>query len=89
LGPVTPSLPSGIGSGANGTAIPLMNSHPTVRIGGQTAVIQFDGLAPGFVGLYQLNVVVPSGIQTGSAVPVVITTAEGQTSNTAVMAVSN
>jgi uncharacterized protein (TIGR03437 family) len=89
LGPVTPSLPSGIGSGANGTAIPRLNSSPTVRIGGQTAAIQFDGLAPGFVGLYQLNVVVPSGVQAGSAVPVVITTAQGQTSNTATMAVGN
>ena len=88
MGPVTPSLPSGIGSGANGTAIPLLNIAPTVTIGGQTAAIQFAGLAPGFVGLYQLNVVVPSGISTGSAVPVVITTGQGQTSNTATMAVS-
>jgi len=89
LGPVTPDLPSGIGSGANGTAIPLLNRHPSVRIGGQTAAIQFDGLAPGFVGLYQLNVVVPADTPAGPAVPVVITSAEGQTSNTATMAVGN
>ncbi len=88
LGPVTPALPSGIASGANGTAIPLLNNFPSVTIGGREAAIQFAGLAPGFVGFYQLNVVVPSG-RTGEAVPVVITTFEGQTSNTVTMAVSN
>ena len=88
LGPVTPALPSGIASGANGTAIPLLNNLPSVTIGGREAAIRFAGLAPGSVGLYQLNVVVPSG-PTGNAVPVVITTFEGQTSNTATMAVSN
>jgi uncharacterized protein (TIGR03437 family) len=30
-----------------------------MKIGGQTAVLQYAGLAPGFVGLYQFNVVVP------------------------------
>ena len=88
LGPVTPALPSGIASGANGTAIPLLNNLPSVTIGGREAAIRFAGLAPGSVGLYQLNVVVPSE-PTGNAVPVVITTFEGQTSNTATMAVSN
>jgi uncharacterized protein (TIGR03437 family) len=41
------------------------------------------------VGLYQVNVVVPSITATGSAVPVTITTAQGQSSNIATMAVSN
>jgi uncharacterized protein (TIGR03437 family) len=45
-------------------------------------------LAPGFVGLYQLNVRVPAGAATGSAVPVTITTAEGQTSNTVTVAIN-
>ena len=30
-----------------------------IKIGGVTAVVQFDGLAPGFVGLLQLNVLIP------------------------------
>ncbi len=34
--------------------------------------VQFSGLAPGFVGLYQVNVQVPSFAITGDAVPVVI-----------------
>ncbi len=41
---------------------------PTVTIGGITAPLQFSGLAPGFVGLYQINVQVPTSAPTGSAV---------------------
>jgi adhesin/invasin len=35
-------------------------------MGGFNAPVTFSGLAPGFVGLYQVNVVVPSGLQPGS-----------------------
>lgn len=38
----------------------------------------FAGLAPGFVGLFQINTQIPAGVQTGSA-PVQITVA-GQAS---------
>jgi uncharacterized protein (TIGR03437 family) len=30
-----------------------------VRVGGQPARIAFDGLAPGFAGLLQMNIVIP------------------------------
>jgi uncharacterized protein (TIGR03437 family) len=46
---------------------------PTVTIGGANARVDFSGLAPGFVGLYQVNAVVPSGV-TGRAA-IVITSA--------------
>ena len=38
---------------------------PTVLIGGVEAQVPFSGLAPEFVGVNQLNVVVPSGVMPG------------------------
>jgi uncharacterized protein (TIGR03437 family) len=59
---------------------------PTVMIGGAQANVQFSGLAPGAVGLYQVNAYVPAGSATGPAVPVVISVS-GAASNTVTMAV--
>jgi uncharacterized protein (TIGR03437 family) len=60
---------------------------PTVTIGGIPApVIQYSGLAPGLVGLYQVNVQVPAGVTSGSAVPLVISIG-GSISNTVTIAV--
>jgi uncharacterized protein (TIGR03437 family) len=36
------------------------------------AAVQYAGLAPGFVGLYQVNVQVPATVTPGDAVEVVI-----------------
>jgi uncharacterized protein (TIGR03437 family) len=38
---------------------------PTVMIGGIPAPVIFSGLAPGFVGLYQVNVTVPPSTANG------------------------
>jgi uncharacterized protein (TIGR03437 family) len=57
----------------------------TVTIGGQTATVQFAGLSPGFVGLYQVNVQIPTGLAPGNSVPLVITQA-GIASNTVTLA---
>lgn len=46
----------------------------TVTIGGKQAAVQFAGLTPGLVGLYQVNAVVPADAAAGGAVPVVVTT---------------
>jgi uncharacterized protein (TIGR03437 family) len=45
----------------------------TVTIGGVNAPVTFAGLAPTFVALYQVNVLVPSNAPVGSAIPVVLT----------------
>jgi uncharacterized protein (TIGR03118 family) len=58
---------------------------PSVTIDGLTAEVDFSGLAGCCVGLNQINVVVPSGVRTGTNVPVVVTVS-GQQSNTVAMA---
>jgi uncharacterized protein (TIGR03437 family) len=43
---------------------------PSVTIGGVSVQVTYSGLAPGFVGVYQINVLVPLSVPAGSAVPV-------------------
>jgi uncharacterized protein (TIGR03437 family) len=59
---------------------------PTVTIGGVTENAIFAGLAPGYVGLYQVNALVPASVAAGSAVNVSIAMG-GVTSNTVTIAV--
>jgi uncharacterized protein (TIGR03437 family) len=56
FGPVTPNTPAGqIVQGSNTVAATLQ-----ISFGGTPAMTTYSGLAPGLVGLYQFNVVVPS-----------------------------
>lgn len=59
---------------------------PIVTIGGVQAQVLFSGLAPGSVGEYQVDALVPAGSQKGAAVPIVIAIG-GATSNTVTTAV--
>ena len=77
LGPVTPKVAEG--APPPGSPLSTAVKPVTVTIGGVAATVSFAGLTPGDPGLYQINAVVPSGIETGNAVPVVISVA-GQTS---------
>jgi uncharacterized protein (TIGR03437 family) len=43
-----------------------------VFVGEAEALVLFAGLAPQFVGLYQINIVAPLGVAPGNAVPIVI-----------------
>lgn len=60
---------------------------PQVTVGGSNATVTYAGIAPGFVGLYQVNVQLPTNVQTGGAVPLTIT-ANGVTSNTVTVAIN-
>jgi uncharacterized protein (TIGR03437 family) len=84
LGQVTNS--PGAGNPAPSSPLSQTQTTPTVIIGGVSAKVQFSGLAPGFAGLYQVNVQVPDGVSPGDAVPVVVTIG-GVPSNTATIAV--
>jgi uncharacterized protein (TIGR03437 family) len=65
LGPVRIPVPSGSTAPSVAPFADTVN-FPTVLIGGATAGISFSGLAPGFVGLYQINAQVPAGAQAGN-----------------------
>jgi uncharacterized protein (TIGR03437 family) len=70
LGPVT-NQPA---TGAQGPANPLARTiaTTTLTIGGVTAVVTYSGLAPGLVGLYQVNAIVPAALTPGNSVPVIV-----------------
>jgi uncharacterized protein (TIGR03437 family) len=63
LGPVSPAVNTAQPSPFN----PLSNTvgTTTAAIGGQPATVQFSGLTPLSVGLYQVNAVVPTGLSSG------------------------
>jgi uncharacterized protein (TIGR03437 family) len=74
------------GAPASSTTLSQTSSTPTVTIGNLPANVTFSGLAPGFVGLYQVNALVPATVPAGGAVPVVVSLG-GVASNTATIAV--
>ncbi len=70
FGPVTPSIPAGqIVQQSNKLA-----ERFQMQFGGVPATVNYAGLAPGAVGLYQFNVVVPN-VGAGSAIPLTFTVA--------------
>jgi uncharacterized protein (TIGR03437 family) len=76
LGLTNPLVADGFGSPVSP---PAQTSSPvTVTIGGKNAPVAFGGLVSSFVGLYQVNTVVPDGVAAGDSVPVILTVA-GQT----------
>jgi uncharacterized protein (TIGR03437 family) len=86
LGSVTDPPPSG--TPALGNPLSHTRAVPAVTIGGIPATVSFSGLAPGFVGLYQVNVEVPASAATGDAVPLVLTIG-GVTANAVTVAIGN
>ena len=84
LGPVS-NRPA-TGQPGPGGPLALTSTTPLVSIGGQPATVSFSGLAPGFVGLYQVNVSVPNNSPQGAAIAVVLTM-NGVASNTVTIAV--
>lgn len=80
--------PAVIKDGESAPQSPLIGTLelPVVTIGGKTAVVYFSGLAPGYVGFWQLNVQIPPDSPSGAAVEVLMTFG-GRNSNRVTIAV--
>jgi uncharacterized protein (TIGR03437 family) len=78
LGAVTPTVANGV----PGPSFPLATTltPPTITLGGVTLPVIYSGLAPGQVGVNQINVTVPSNVPPGLALPLVIS--QGGATNT-------
>jgi uncharacterized protein (TIGR03437 family) len=86
LGQTTPALATGQVAGSN--PLPQVLGSNLVKFGASTpfspAVSQiplYVGATPGYVGLYQINVVIPNDAPRGAAIPVQLQS-DGGTSNT-------
>ena len=74
LGPTSPvGITGKAAPHAEPLAITVSQYSPTITIGGVSASVEFSGLAPWFVGLWQVNVRVPASAPTGEQ-PLVLTT---------------
>jgi uncharacterized protein (TIGR03437 family) len=70
-------LPTGSVAPGDGSVLYQTVQKPTVTIGGAATPLLFSGIAPGFSGLYQINVQVPSGVTPGDDVPIVVSMPNG------------
>jgi uncharacterized protein (TIGR03437 family) len=69
FGPVTPNVPTGtIVQG-----LTTLNTAVQFSIGGVPATVLYQGLAPGEIGLYQFDLLVPNNVGAGNAVPLTFT----------------
>lgn len=83
LGPVNNTPPTGTAT-PDGTSTTV--SQVSVLLNGVSVPAAFAGLAPGEVGVYQVNVQIPANAPSGNAVPLAISVG-GVTSNTVTIAI--
>ena len=74
LGGTSPAVADGTAGGSNPPS--RTNADVAVLVGGIPADVSFAGLAPGFPGLYQLNVKIPATLVNTGALPLAIQTAD-------------
>ncbi|WP_031499333.1 hypothetical protein [Bryobacter aggregatus] len=72
LGELNPALVDG--APASTSTLSRVTDTVNAYVGGVKAVVTFAGAAPGFAGLYQMNIVIPAAAPSGSAVPLAIET---------------
>jgi uncharacterized protein (TIGR03437 family) len=85
LGNTLPAVEAG--SPASSSPSPVAVISPSVQLGGEALNIEFAGLAPGQVGVYQINAFVPRNVPLGLDVP--LTVRQGGQSTQVVVRVIN
>jgi len=85
LGATSPLIEAG--NPAPSTPLARVAIPPDVRLGGTPMAVSFAGLAPGMIGVYQLNARAPDHPGTGDNVPLTIAQA-GATASVAVRVVN-
>ena len=83
-GPVNPPVATGALSPLSPVA--SVTSQTSATIGPSSASVAFAGLTPGFVGLLQMNIVVPASLSSGDF-PLIVTI-NGEASNSGTVSVS-
>ena len=84
LGPVSPEILAGqkANDGSAGSELNLIEPRVTVRVAAQETIVHYAGLAPGWIGLYQINFQTPLDVTLG-AISIVVDV-EGQASQSLV-----
>jgi uncharacterized protein (TIGR03437 family) len=70
-------LATGLAAPADGSVLYETPTLPAVTVGGVAAQVLYSGLAPGFAGLYQVDIQVPAGVAEGDDVPVALSMSGG------------
>jgi uncharacterized protein (TIGR03437 family) len=78
LGATLPPVQAGVAAPSHPLAV--VTDTPLVTLGGVALTLEYAGLAPGEVGVYQINAGVPRSIAQGMSVPLTITQSGGSTS---------
>ena len=79
-------LPTGTVAPASGSPLYQTVTSPIVTVAGIPTPVLFSGIAPGFAGLYQINIKVPDGVQASDDVPIQISM-PGSVTDTATISV--
>jgi uncharacterized protein (TIGR03437 family) len=86
MGATSPAVASGQPA-PNIEPLARVRMQPTVTVDGQNAVVNYAGLTPGAVGLYQINFQVPLSAHSGDLN--IVITQNGQNANMTMLSVSN
>jgi uncharacterized protein (TIGR03437 family) len=70
LGALTPAVPNGSGGPNHPETLSHARLKPRVFVGEVEAEVLFAGQAPGFIGVNQINILIPPNAPVGDAIPI-------------------